>query len=163
MWDRSRINKLLQHSDYKSYLKKIQELEAEREFCGHTMGHFLDVARLAQILNQTEERGVSEELIYSAALVHDIGRHEQYLYQIPHEQASVRLAEPILKDCGFSDEECKLILDAVARHREKESAQAEGLTGLLYRSDKMSRSCFACPAAEGCNWKQSKKNSSLIW
>ncbi len=48
--------------------------EEGRRFCHHDMGHFLDVARLAMIFNLQQGLSVSKEMIYAAALLHDIGR-----------------------------------------------------------------------------------------
>ena len=42
-------------------------------------------------------------------------------------------------------------------------AQEESLRGVLYRADKKSRPCFACPAEGACSWPPSKKNLLLKW
>lgn len=157
-----RINRILNHNLFIRHLHRNEEAEREREFCRHDMGHFLDVARLAVILNLKEEQKVEEELLYAAALLHDIGRHVQYEDETPHETASARLAQPILKDCGFDGEEAGAVTDAILSHRKKEAGTAVGLTGLLYRADKLSRSCFACKEEKKCNWKQDKKNLRLM-
>ena len=34
---------------------------------------------------------------------------------------------------------------------------------VLYRADKKSRPCFACPAEGACSWPPSKKNLLLKW
>lgn len=73
-----RINRILTHPSYIEYVSQNAEKEQDRVFCHHDMGHFLDVARLAEILNLTEAYGQDAELIYAAALLHDIGRHIQY-------------------------------------------------------------------------------------
>lgn len=161
--EQDRINKICNHASYKENLLKNEEAEADREFCRHGMGHFLDVARIAQILNLKEAQCVEEELIYAAALLHDIGRHLQYENGTPHEQASEELAAPILTDCGFSNKESEVILKAIRNHRRISSASEKGLTGLLYRADKLSRNCFVCKAEDKCNWKKDKKKMSLEW
>ncbi len=158
-----RINQICNHDLYKENLIKNDKAETEREFCRHDMGHFLDVARIAQILNMKEAQYVEEDLIYAAALLHDIGRHIQYESDTPHELASAKLAAPILTDCGFTDSESEVIVKAICNHRAIGSEAKKGLTGLLYRADKLSRSCFACKAEDKCNWKKDKKNMSLVW
>ena len=45
----------------------------------------------------------------------------------------------------------------------KSLAQEESLRGVLYRADKKSRPCFACPAEGACSWPPSKKNLLLKW
>lgn len=157
-----RVNRILEHEKYKEYLAKNDEAEAHRCFCHHNMGHFLDVARLAMLLNETESYGIEKELIYGAALLHDIGRWMEYETEMPHEKASVMLSAEILKDCGFGDEEAKCILEAVGSHRNDNIKEEKSLSGLLYRADKLSRPCFACKAEAECGWKQGKKNKKLL-
>lgn len=156
-----RRNKILNHPLFIQCLQKIEAAEAGRRFCRHNIAHFLDVARLAMILNEKEEMRVEEELIYAAALLHDIGRYVQYEDGTPHELAGSEIAPDILRDCGFDYKETDVIIEAVRLHRKKEAARQRNLSGLLYRADKMSRSCFACPAVKECDWKPDKKNRLL--
>lgn len=158
-----RVNKILQHPTYKACLWQIYELEAERIFCGHDMAHFLDVARLAYIFNIEEKLQIEKERIYAAALLHDIGRHIQYREGIPHQEAGLPLAEEILKDCGFTEEEQADILEAIARHRDVTVKAEPTLAGIIYRGDKASRHCFGCMAEEACNWSDEKKNLKIAY
>lgn len=157
-----RVNRLLEHSLYREYLGKNEQAEAQRCFCRHNMGHFLDVARLAVILAMEENVQVDKELIYGAALLHDIGRWMQYEDGTPHEKASVLLAPVILRECSFTEEESSQILNAIQNHKNEAIQQEQSLSGLLYRADKLSRPCFSCEMQKECNWKQEKKNLSLI-
>ena len=150
--DMDRVNRIWRHPVYQEHYKKIQELESERIFCRHTPEHFLDVARLMYIYALEEHLELPKELIYAAALLHDIGRHLQYERGIPHEEGSVMLAGQILRDCGFSDAECLKICDAIAGHRAKKTGEDGGLAGALYRADKASRMCLFCAADAECNW-----------
>ena len=150
----------MKHPTFTACLAKIRELEKERIFCGHDQKHFLDVARIAAILNAEESLGVSKELIYGAALLHDIGRHEQYLNQKPHHVASAEIAEDILKDCEFGEKERQLILDAILEHRDPHT-KGNALADIIYRADKLSRLCCCCEAESMCNWSQEKKNLTL--
>ncbi|MBO5291981.1 MAG: HD domain-containing protein [Lachnospiraceae bacterium] len=156
-----RINRILKHNLFLECIAKTESLEADRKFCHHDMVHFLDVARLAMILNLKEGLGVDEDYIYAAALLHDIGRFRQYEDGTPHEKASAGLAPKILQECGFDDKETNVIIRAILGHRNPQSASERNLTGLLYRADKMSRSCFCCKAEAECNWKEGKKNREL--
>ena len=83
-------------------MERLAEYEKDRIFCRHGMEHLLDVARIAYIENLENNRGISKEIIYGAALLHDIGRYLQYTEGIPHEKAGEELALEILKDSGFS-------------------------------------------------------------
>ena len=156
-----RVNKILNHDLFIKNLAKNKIAEADRIFCRHDMGHFLDVARLAMILNLTESFGIEKELIYAAALLHDIGRFRQYEEGIPHEQESARIAPEILKECGFNNKETHVIITAIQSHRDARVREEKNLSGLLYRADKMSRNCFACEAECQCDWKADKKNLTL--
>jgi putative nucleotidyltransferase with HDIG domain len=156
-----RVNQILTHPLFQRQLKQIEQLERERIFCRHGMEHLLSVARLAYLYSLEEKLDIPKELIYAAALLHDIGRGEQYLHDIPHDQASAELAEPILKDCGFSAQERTEILTAISSHRAAETGEKQDLCGILYQADKKSRPCFACPAAKECNWTPEKRNSTL--
>lgn len=156
-----RVNKILKHDLYQVYLRKNKMAEAGRYFCHHDMGHFLDVARLAMIFNLQQELAIPEELIYGAALLHDIGRWKQYEDGMPHEKASAMLALEILSDCGFMEEEVGQILSAISNHRNVEIKDEQTLDGILYHADKMSRSCFCCEAERECDWKEDKKNLTL--
>lgn len=156
-----RVNKILNHDLFVAGLTKNRIAEEGRIFCRHDMGHLLDVARLAMILNLTEGFGIDKEWIYAAALLHDIGRFRQYEEEIPHDRESARIAPEILKECGFDDKETDVIVLAIRSHRDVRVRDERSLSGLLYRADKMSRSCFACEAEGQCDWKADKKNLTL--
>lgn len=157
-----RINQILHHAEYQKNLEEIAQCESKRVFCKHDMGHFLDVARIAQLMNLKERLDLSEELIYATALLHDIGRHKQYIEGIPHEKASIPIAEEILGSCGFDQNEIEIIRNAIKNHRTSESKNMKDLTGIIYRADKLSRPCFCCPMEYQCNWTEDKKNRSLL-
>lgn len=156
-----RVNRILHHKRYQEYLGKNMVAEEGRRFCHHDMGHFLDVARLAMIFNLQERLSLQEEMIYAAALLHDIGRWRQYEDGTPHEKASALLAPEILAESGFTEEEAGQILTAILDHRNAAVRQDRTLSGILYRADKMSRSCFCCEAEAECDWKGDKKNLVL--
>lgn len=158
-----RVNKILNHDLFNNYCAENEKEEKDRVFCHHDREHFLAVARLAWILNLEEKAGIPKEFIYAAALLHDIGRHIQYQKGIPHEQASAELAPDILSDCGFTEKEIQLIVSAIATHRDEAVKERKDLNGLLYRADKLSRSCYFCRQEPACNWKQGKKNRKLLY
>ena len=157
-----RVNRILRHEAFQRHMRENEEAEKERIFCHHDMAHFLDVARIALILNLREGLGLSQSVIYGAALLHDIGRHEQYKLGTPHETASARMAPDILADCGYGPEEIREITEAIALHRDSETARRQDLAGILYRADKASRACFACKASGQCNWKEDRKNLEIL-
>ncbi len=156
-----RIDEILKNESFLENLGKNDAAEADRRFCRHNMVHFLDVARIARIINAEENLGVDPEWIYAAGLLHDIGRHVQYADGTPHELASANLAPGILLECGFDEEETRAITEVILSHRDPEVAGEKSLRGLLYRADKASRACFSCPVEAECNWKKDKKNLTI--
>lgn len=155
-----RVNKILNDARYREYLKLNERYEAERKFCRHDLRHFLDVARIAYILVLENKLDVSKEVVYAAALLHDIGRWMQYSEGKPHDEGSAELAEIILDDAGFDISEKETVLSAVKAHR-MEAEGSESFSSIFYRSDKLSRNCFDCSAANECNWKAEKKNLEI--
>lgn len=153
-----RIDRILKHDLFLFHLHANEAAEAQRCFCLHNMVHFLDVARIGEIINLEENMGIDRELIYAAALLHDMGKHVQYEDGTPHELASAEIAPQILADVGFDDKETAVIVDAIKSHRDVSVMGECNLCGVLYRADKASRACFACKTEADCNWKEDKKN-----
>lgn len=156
-----RIDKILKHDIFLNHLERNNSAEADRRFCHHDIIHFLDVARIGEIINLEEGLEIPREWIYAAALLHDLGKHIQYESGTPHEKASGEIAPAVLRDCGFSEEESNKIVEAILEHRNPKIADEQNLKGVLYRADKASRACFACAAEEDCNWKEGKKNLKI--
>ena len=59
------------------------------------MSHLLDVARIAYIRNLEKGYGFRKDVIYAAAVLHDIGKALQYEEKVPHEIAGERIAGEI--------------------------------------------------------------------
>ncbi|MGB5824130.1 MAG: HD domain-containing protein [Proteocatella sp.] len=156
-----RFQRILKNKQYRHHLELISNHEKDRIFCKHDLSHFLDVARIAYILCLEDKAHLSKDLIYAAALVHDVGRHVQYEDGTPHEQASAELCGPILMQEGYSEDEILTIKDAVSNHRNSKLEMSKDLPWYIYRSDKLSRACYNCSATELCNWPDSKKNLDL--
>lgn len=155
-----RITKIVGNRRYKACLSEIKSLEKSRKFCKHNKKHFLDVARIAYILNLERKININKEIIYAAAFLHDIGRHKQYEEGIPHEKASAEIAPGILKDSGFSAEEINDIVNAIEEHRQNHG-KTSALGKIIYEGDKLSRKCFSCKVKKKCNWKEEKKNNTI--
>ena len=147
-----RVDAILQHPQFRASLERTAELEKVRVFCGHGMDHLIDTARIAYMLSLEAGEGADKELIYAAALLHDIGRWRQYEDCTPHERESARIAGEILPECGFGEPETALILDAILSHRTHDGAKS-GFARSLYRADKLSRRCYECAARNECDWE----------
>ncbi len=161
-----RVEKIRANGLFASELAKIDELEKDRIYCRHGMGHLLDVARIGRIF--LLEEGAADahpeltELMYAAALLHDIGRAREYEDGTPHDEASVMIAREVLPACGYAAEETDMICCAIEGHRGTDDMD-EGavLARLLKKADKLSRPCYACEAEATCKWPDEKKNMKI--
>lgn len=162
-----RIEEIRKHPVFAEQMREIANDERDRIFCGHDMDHLLAVARIGYILSREEFTGpanqIPKEMIYAAALLHDIGRHMQYSEGLPHNEAGAELAEGILRDTGFSEEEIREIVSAIRSHRKMQGASDAGLAEIIYLADKKSRACYMCAARNECNWPEEKMNLTLIY
>ncbi len=158
----NRVNRILAHRDFQGLMAQLEKAERGRIFCGHGMEHLLSVARLMALIAMEEQLSIPRPLIYGAALVHDLGRAEEYRGGRSHEEAGPELAAPILADCGFSFQEQAMILAAVREHRSNWQGRRSPLGELLFRADKGSRPCFACQARPDCSWPPEKQNLTLL-
>lgn len=155
------IEKIRKHPLYIECYEKLQRAESGRVFCRHEIQHFLDVARIAYIRNLEDNLGIDKEVIYAAALLHDIGKYKQYEDGTPHEEASAQIAERILNEIdAFSEAYKGEILRAIIEHRRNSDGKSV-LGRVLYESDKLSRACYACPVLSECNWSSEKKNMEI--
>ena len=88
-----RIQAILSHPLFCESLHKIQELERDRIYCKHGLPHLLDVARIASLMAADRQLDLPRDVIYAAALLHDIGRLQQYLTGEDHAAAGMRTAQ----------------------------------------------------------------------
>ncbi len=171
-----RIHSLLEDEEYKDLLRQLEELEKDRVFCGHGMEHLLAVARIAWIRNLEEELGLARESVYLGALLHDLGRVDEYERGIPHQEAGRERAEYFLNKLEVAASEQEKILSAIGAHRRKHLTEAaeqqtaqtkqieqtgEVLEDLLAWADKASRNCGFCQAYEACKWSREEKSHRL--
>ena len=173
--DMPRVDAVWRHPGYRYAFASLQQAEANRIFCRHDLQHFLDVARACWILLLEDESArdlhIPKDIVYAAALLHDIGRGAEYETGEPHDAAGARIAREILgtvePDTRFSPGECAQIVCAIAHHRSSAAVpdaaadRAVVLSRALRRADKAVRPCFACPARSACNWPDEKKNLAI--
>lgn len=156
-----RVEALLANPDFMAYVTKNAEKEATRRFCRHDFQHMVDVARIAYILMLENgdidkftiindlKRRTAKELIYAAALLHDIGRWKEYETGEDHAGLSADMAVDILVETGFSQIESSLITAAIFEHR-RWTDDMSFLGQYLFKADKFSRLCSRCEAAGEC-------------
>lgn len=143
-----RIDCILQDSEFKDYVSKNYLAEESRIYCHHDLTHFLDVCRIAWILNLERGLNLAKEVVYAAGLLHDIGRWQEYQTGRDHAEISAELAGPILARCGYDGAESTEILSAIGAHRTDGAVQ--DLNRILYEADKASRMCLYCDAKGLC-------------
>lgn len=155
-----KINLITTHKKFISILTELANVEKTRKYCVHNIEHLLNVARIMTITNLEQNLGFEKDIIYAVALLHDIGRLEQYKSGGKHAAFGSVLARDILKDCEFSNDEINMICKAISTHSSDE--QTNYLGELLRTSDKLSRNCFICLARAKCNWKGKQMNKGII-
>lgn len=156
-----RINQIIRNACYQYHQGKVEEAEKDRIFCKHGKEHALDVARIMYIQVLEQAIPIKKDIVYATALLHDIGRWEQYEKQVSHHEAGARIAEHILSECGYDEEEISMMMDAISAHQTDKSDDKNVLSRILYKADKISRACYACPVAEACYWEDAKKNKTI--
>lgn len=163
-----RADAVMRDERFSRALAAIERAERDRVWCRHGLGHLLDVARLAHIANLEQGCGIPRDVVYAAALLHDIGRAEQYASGEDHDAAGARIAGEILgtvdADHRFSAEERAAIAAAVAGHRGRDGGGRSGLAALpclIAAADGASRPCYACGARSSCYWPEDRKNLEL--
>lgn len=155
-----KVNAIVRHPVFSEHLSRLETLEESRIFCCHGLTHLLDVARLMWIAALERQLPLNRDVVYAAALLHDLGRVEQIQDGIPHHQASAALVARILPEAGFSADEISQIQCAIQSHRSEVGDNTLGQ--LLYWADKKSRTCWVCAAKSECNWPEKKKNLEII-
>lgn len=145
---------ILQNSTFKSYLVQIEELEKNRFFCKHDLYHLVETARIMLLENEKSKRFTSD-VIVATALLHDLGRLDEYNGGLSHEQAGVIISKKILNECKFDEKEILQITKAISQHRQENE---DDLSALLYFADKRSRQCYNCRAKNDCYWDSKLKN-----
>lgn len=143
-----RFHELLQDPAFHHHLQRTRQKESNRIYCNHDLDHLMSVARIAWIINLETKAGFSKELVYTTALLHDLGRWQEYETGVDHAEASAILAAELLDQHGFLGEEKERILTAIRNHRSK--AAADRLSQILYEADKASRLCIGCSATSTC-------------
>lgn len=157
---KERYNRIIEHPDFNRIIKEIETFEENRIFCGHGTEHLLSVAHIGYIDILENHYDIPKDVMYGAALLHDIGRAGQYRGEGSHHVLGAEIAKKILRDCGYEEDEISAICLAIAAHGEDNTDEL--LSQVLYRADKKSRNCFLCAAYDECNWNENKKNRGIV-
>lgn len=155
-----KLDKIIKHPLFASSMKIIEQQEKTRRFCHHGWQHCMDVARGMALLNEERHLGFAKEYLYAVALVHDLGRAQQYMQDEDHHDVGRTMAGQILADCGFSTDEAARAAAAVGAHGSI-VYEEDVLAQLLVEADKKTRLCFLCEAAKECYWTEERKNQGI--
>lgn len=152
-------NKILNNNKFKEAMAQIYENENGRIFCCHGMDHSLDVARIGYIITLENNLNISKDIIYAAALLHDIGRSIECR---DHNIHSAEIAQDILTECDYDTNSINVILSAIRDHR-KDTNNIKSLSDVIKKADKLSRQCYNCEAYKECYWAEERKNKKIIY
>ena len=100
----------------------VEEIETRVERVGTDpiwgYEHCLRVYALARDLGRAENLAFDAELLYIAALLHDIGLYKAYARrkEQDHARRSSAVAEQLLRDANFPARDTETILDAIEHH-----------------------------------------------
>ncbi|MDF2985337.1 MAG: putative domain HDIG-containing protein [Eubacterium sp.] len=156
------VNNILKHPKFIEYIGLNKAREVERIFCHHNLQHALDVARVAYIIALENRYDLSKEIIYAAALLHDIAKWKQYKEKVDHASEGAVLAGEILEDLNTNIEDTEMILDAIRSHRIKGRGTST-LSIVLYAGDKSCRPCIDCNMVKECDWYIDGKEPELLY
>jgi uncharacterized protein len=157
-----RVNQIMNHAIYQEAMNKNEIWEKDRIYCKHGLEHQLDVARIAYIFSLEEGFGIDKEIIYAIALLHDVGRFMEYEGKLAHDRASAMLAEDILRNCSYDEEESEHIKNCILAHSNQVNGEGNILCNLIYKADKLARNCFDCKNSNTCKWNLNKRNIKII-
>lgn len=92
--------------------------------------HVLIVANYAKELAPKYE--ADSELAHAAALLHDIADYKMKRGNPAHEEESLKIAREIMEECGYSEEEVKLVVDdAIRFHSCHDGERPQSQEGLV--------------------------------
>jgi uncharacterized protein len=121
------------------YAKALIE-ESQRHFLSspptHDWSHTQRVLELC--VHMGNEEGADLEVLFAAALLHDISRDEADRSGVCHADLSAEMALPILEKYGFPKEKHDAVIQCVKTHRFRGDAKPESLEAkILFDADKL--------------------------
>lgn len=146
-----RVNRIIENPLFKEYTLRNAQAEKKRAFCKHGFDHGLAVARIAYIyLLEGKNTVLSKEVVYAAAVLHDLGRWREYKTGEDHASVGAELAQPILKESGFILEEIEVIMQGIREHRLDPEGNLSSLGRALAYADDWARDCRSCMSQVDC-------------
>lgn len=146
---------ILQNEHFNLLLCELNKLEENRLYCKHDISHLVEVARIMLEINNSNSLSIPHDIIVATALLHDIGRVNEYKFGTDHRVAGTNDITQILTECGYSNKDIPTIIDAISKHDKQSN---DDLSNLLYKADKLSRPCYTCKAKNTCKWDKNLQN-----
>ena len=118
--------------DLKDYIAEHIFPEYDKNDGGHNIAHILEVIRRSFALNDTFKLGLDDNMMYAIASCHDWGKYED------HETHNLIAARNFMNDEGmkqfFTDDERKIIKEAIEDHRSSKEDEPRSVYGKLISS-----------------------------
>lgn len=120
------------NKDLKDYIIKNIFPEYAKNDGGHNIVHILEVIRRSFALNDTFKLGLDVNMIYAIASCHDWGKY------VDHETHNLIAARNFINDNNFkkffTDQERKIIMEAIEDHRSSKEDEPRSVYGKLISS-----------------------------
>lgn len=101
----------------------------------HGWDHIAAVQKLAGAIADAEFPDTNRRCLMAAATIHDMGRTVK---DEGHAEESGRIAEPFLQSIGVSEDEIRIIIDAVVHHDVKNIERSKTIEArIVYDADKI--------------------------
>lgn len=153
----SYLARLLALESYRQALRALEDQEADRIYCKHNLDHFLDVARVTMLVCADFDIPADKDVVYLAALMHDLGRLDKG--QADHPVASAQLADQWLEAIDFPADRRPEVIRLIEGHGWRGPAVPSNLLEAFSLADSLSRPCYQCPATDSCHWPADRKNA----
>lgn len=118
--------------ELKTYIDEHVFPEYDKNDGGHNLAHILEVIRRSFALNDTFKLGLDDDMIYAIASCHDWGKCED------SDRHHLIAANHFMSDEGFkqffSDEQRKIIKEAIEDHRSSKEDEPRSVFGKLISS-----------------------------
>ncbi len=127
--------------DFKKQMQQIRQFVRRKladNHCGHDFDHTLRVFRNALLL--AEKCGGDIEIISVAAMLHDVGRKEEFLSggTVCHAEKGAVIARNFLTRRNFSSDFINAVVHCIERHRFRRGLPPESLEAkILFDADKL--------------------------
>jgi uncharacterized protein len=119
-------------------LRRVSERHGLEEGGSHGPDHTERVLQNALAIGRA--MGARLDILAPAALLHDIGRSEESRSKggVCHAEIGAELAEPLLRELGFSEDDRAAVCHCIRAHRFRGSAEPESLEAkILFDADKL--------------------------